>query len=90
MENKRKTIILSAFAVLLSCSGLFTILLFKPSLTKDVTKGLGIIVFSVQNLIIFIVLYVFIAIILRYIDKMLHKVKIFETNKWVYNNCFFW
>lgn len=89
MENKRKTIILSAFAVLLSFSGLFTILLFKPSLTKDVTKGLGITVFSVKNLIILIVLYISIAIALRYIDKILHKVRIFETNKMVYNNLFF-
>lgn len=66
MENKRKTLILSLFAVLLSVSGLFTTLLFQPSLVKDVAKGLGITIFSLQNLIIFVVFFIFSSIILRY------------------------
>lgn len=90
MEIKRKTIIFVVFDILLSLAGLFTILLFKPSLTKDTVKGLSITIFSIQNLFIFVVLFIFILIFLRHIDKLLHEMKVYETNEIYNSKIFYW
>lgn len=78
----RRNIILAVFSMFLSFSGLFTILLFNPSLSKDTVKGLGlgIQIFTIQNLTVFVLLHVFFFILLRCIDRNICKVRICETD----------
>lgn len=82
IESKldRKNIIMVVFSFCLGLVGVLTIILFEPSLNKDVIRGLNTKFFSPGHIILLILLTIIFYILLQQIDKKIYKNSIYKVN----------
>lgn len=90
MDNKRKNVIFAIFSTILSCVGVFTILLFLPFLKKNVAAGLNIKILSVWNLLLFVILDLVFFVLLRVGDRVICRLELYDTGRMHSAHKVFW
>lgn len=80
METKRKDIIFAVSSIFTSLFGVLTTRLFIPSIHKNAVEGLNVSLISIKNLLIFSGFIIFFFVLFRYMDTVLQKIKLCDTN----------